>query len=288
VRFYPPLDSVGIPLIAAGVLVLLVAETLRPLRRRVQSRMRRMAINSGVAAVALVVIRLALIPAVVAVAASGQAHRVGIAWRLPVPWWLRDAIAFLLIDYTMYLWHRANHVFPFLWRFHNVHHTDRDLDVTTAMRFHFGELLLSVFVRSAQVLIAGAGWVLALVYEIVLELETDFHHSNLKLPIRFERLLNRLIVTPRMHGIHHSIVKRETDSNFSNMLPLWDRFHRALRLNIPQHEITIGVPYYRDPRELGLVSLLVMPFRKQRRGWRLPDGSVPDRVEPPDASALVE
>jgi sterol desaturase/sphingolipid hydroxylase (fatty acid hydroxylase superfamily) len=154
---------------------------------------------------------------------------------------------------------------PFLWRFHHVHHTDLDLDVSTAFRFHFGEMLLSVAARTLQVVIVGASPVAALVYEIVLEASTEFHHSNSRLPLRLERVLGWFIMTPRAHGIHHSIVAQETNSNYSNFLILWDRLHRTLRLNVRQAEIVVGVPDYRDPSELGLVSLLLMPFRRQRQ-----------------------
>jgi len=178
---------------------------------------------------------------------------------------LATILAILLLDYTMYFWHWLNHRVPFFWRFHHVHHTDLDLDVSTAFRFHFGEMLFSVAVRAVQVVIVGASPAAALIYEIVLEASTEFHHSNLRLPLRFERVLSWFIITPRAHGIHHSIVSRETNSNFSNFLVLWDRLHRTLRLNVRQHEIIIGVPDYRDARELGLVSLLLMPFRRQRQ-----------------------
>jgi sterol desaturase/sphingolipid hydroxylase (fatty acid hydroxylase superfamily) len=212
------------------------------------------------------------------VAYRTQQSQWGLVNLLPVPPLARSLIAFLLLDYTVYVWHWLNHRVPFLWRFHNVHHTDLDLDVSTAFRFHFGELLLSVFYRSAQVELIGVGPVLALVYEVVMEGATEFHHSNWRLPLRLERALNWVVVTPRMHGIHHSIVERETNSNWSVIFSWCDRLHRTVRLDIPQEAITIGVPAYRDPRELTLFSLLAMPFRRQRPTWRLPNGAHPDRV----------
>lgn len=150
-----------------------------------------------------------------------------------------------MLDYGNYLWHLLNHYVPFLWRFHNVHHIDLDLDVTTAIRFHYGEIVLSVFSRGAIILILGASPLLILVYEIFFEAATNFHHSNLRLPYHWEKLITKFIVTPRMHGIHYSIVKRETDSNFSVIFSFWDRIHQTLRLNIPSHAINIGVPAYR-------------------------------------------
>lgn len=277
--FQPILDQYGAPIVIGLFLLLLAGEIWRPLRRRVQSHLKRLLTNVAVAASAAVVIRLALIPVVVLVAHWSREHQFGLVYLLPIPTEPRAVIAFLLLDYTMYFWHWLNHRVPMLWRFHNVHHTDLDLDVSTAFRFHFGELALSVGVRSIQVALIGAGPILALVYEIALEASTEFHHSNLRLPAKLERLLNYLIVTPRMHGIHHSIVRRETDSNFSNMFCFWDRIHRTIRLNIHQDDVVIGVPDYRDSRELTFFSLLTMPFRRQRTAWRLPDGTQPERVD---------
>jgi sterol desaturase/sphingolipid hydroxylase (fatty acid hydroxylase superfamily) len=168
------------------------------------------------------------------------------------------------MDYTLYVWHVLTHRVPFLWRFHVVHHADLDLSATTALRFHFAEMLLSVPWRAAQVLLLGIGprtlscWQKATLAEIV------FHHSNLRLPVRVERHLVRLIVTPRMHGIHHSTVREETDSNWSSGLTVWDWLHGTLLLDVPQQDIDIGVPAWRDPKELTLPTLAAMPFREQR------------------------
>jgi sterol desaturase/sphingolipid hydroxylase (fatty acid hydroxylase superfamily) len=262
--FYPPFDHLGPPIVFGLLLLLIILESWRPLRRRVRTRFDRHPTNFAVAGVGFLVIRLALIPVVVFVAAWAHTRGFGLVKLLPAPGWLQAAVAFLLLDYTMYAWHRLNHRVPALWRFHNVHHTDLDLDVTTALRFHFGELVMSIAVRSAQVALVGAGPVLVLVYEIALEAATEFHHSNLRLPIGLERVLNVLFVTPRMHGIHHSVLRGETDSNYSNMFSFWDRLHRTARLNVPQEAITVGVPAYRDPAELTFFGLLLMPFRRQR------------------------
>ena len=151
-----------------------------------------------------------------------------------------------------------------MWRFHIVHHTDLDLDVTTAIRFHFGELIGSVFFRGAAVVLIGVSPLTALIYEILFEAATQFHHSNIKLPFRFEKTLNKIFVTPRMHGIHHSMVKRETDSNYSIIFSFWDRIHKTVRLNIPQNEIVTGVPSYADETELTIGQLLKLPFTKIR------------------------
>ena len=262
---YPILDKVGAPLLIVGFVALLFIERRWPLRQRVDRWLRRLLINLMVAGPSFLILRLLLIPVVVAAATWAEARDFGLLRLIEIPTALATITAILLLDYTMYFWHWLNHRVPVLWRFHHVHHTDLDLDVSTAFRFHFGEMLLSVGARTIQVVIVGASPMAALIYEIVLEASTEFHHSNLRLPLRAERVLSWFIMTPRAHGIHHSIVAQETNSNYSNFLILWDRLHRTLRLNVRQQDIIVGVPDYRDARELGLVSLLLMPFRRQRQ-----------------------
>lgn len=176
------------------------------------------------------------------------------------------------------MWHRLNHRIPFLWRFHNVHHTDLDMDVTPAIRFHFGEIFFSIFFRSAVIIILGASVTNVLLYEIFFQAVTAFHHSNLKLPQKLENKLVKVIVTPRMHGIHHSIYKRETDSNYATIFSFWDKIHNTKILSIPQRKITIGVPGWRNSRELNVINLLKIPFHKQRE-WKFSDGKKPIKRE---------
>ncbi len=239
------------------------------------------------AGLAALVMRGAVLPAVLVVAGWIERHEVGLAPMTPVPDVARAALAFVLMDYTTYLWHRLNHVVPFLWRFHRVHHTDLALDVSTAFRFHVGELSLSVGARALQITLIGVGPTVALVWETVELAATAFHHSNLRLPIGVERALNRVLVTPRMHGIHHSIVEAETNSNWSVLFSWWDRVHRTVRLNVPQEAIAIGLPAYRDPTELRFVRLLAMPFAPARAAWMLPSGRHPERRVAGDPGQLA-
>ncbi len=178
------------------------------------------------------------------------------------------------MDLAFYYWHRANHKVPVLWRFHNVHHIDPDLDVSTSFRFHFGEIALSAIFRIIQILIIGITPAVYFIYEICFTANTIFQHSNIKLPISFERILNKIIVTPRMHAIHHSQFRTETDSNYSTVFSWWDRLHKSIRLNIPHKDIVIGVPGYYKPGDSNFGNLLLLPFKKQRDYWKKPDGSV--------------
>jgi sterol desaturase/sphingolipid hydroxylase (fatty acid hydroxylase superfamily) len=262
-------------------------ERHRPLRRRTQPTRDRVATNGALAVVATVVLRGALVPVVLAVAGWVERDAIGLMPNVPLPGAASALLAVVLLDYTTYLWHRLNHVAPVLWRFHRVHHTDLDLDVSTAFRFHFGELLLSVGMRVLQIALIGVGPVLALCWEAAELVATMLHHANLRLPLGLERALNRVLVTPRMHGIHHSYVEGETSSNWSVMFSWWDRAHGTARLNVPQDAITIGLPAFRDPAELRLLPLLKLPFVAQRPTWILPSGGRPGRIVHADPRRLA-
>ena len=181
------------------------------------------------------------------------------------------------MDIAFYYWHVPNHRIPLLWRFHNVHHIDPDLDVSTAFRFHAGEVALSAGFRLVQIAVIGVSPLTFAIYELVFQANTLFHHSNVHLPLRVERLLNKILVTPRMHGIHHSEVWRENNSKYSVVFPWWDRLHHTLRLNIPQSRIVIGIPGYAAGADNKLGRALLMPFERQRNYWRRPDGTAAER-----------
>ena len=275
---FPKFDKVGMPLLGIAAAILFVAESKRQLRRRTRPKIERLLENGSVAAAALPALRLLLLPGMYAAARQASRYEFGLLRWLGLPRWARNVAGFLLLDYTNYLWHVLLHKSDLLWRFHNVHHSDLDLDLSTAWRFHIGENVASLPYRGAAIALIGVPAPLVLFYEVIFEGAAAFHHSNLRLPYQVERRLCQVIVTPRMHGIHHSIVARETNSNFSVIFSWWDRLHQSLRLNVPQEEITIGVPAYRDPQEQTPARLFMLPFERQRP-WQLPDGSVPEREE---------
>jgi sterol desaturase/sphingolipid hydroxylase (fatty acid hydroxylase superfamily) len=267
-RKIPAWMSAPLVLGAFGALVWL--ERRRPLRRAVESKPRREARNLAVAAVSAAALQITERPVVERLTAMVERRRWGLLKRARLPQWLEVTLAVLLLDYTLYLWHVLTHRAPLLWRFHVAHHVDLDLDASTALRFHFAELVLSVPWRAAQILILGISPLSFSVWQTFLFLNIMFHHSNVRLPVHVERPLNRLFVTPRMHGIHHSMAREETDSNWSSGLTLWDWLHGTLRLNVPQEEITIGVPAFRQPEEVTLAKILLMPFDEERAIWILP------------------
>jgi sterol desaturase/sphingolipid hydroxylase (fatty acid hydroxylase superfamily) len=260
--------------------LLVILEALKPLRRPKRARPRRWLVNLAVTALSFGVGVALVRPVALAAAAWAQSRGFGFFHWLALPFWVQILLGFLWMDATFYYWHRLNHVHPLLWRFHNVHHVDPDLDVTTSFRFHFGETFYSTLFRLAQVSLVGITPVIYLAYEIVFNLATMFHHSNVALPIDLERRLNKVVVTPRMHGIHHSVVGRETNSNYSVIFSWWDRLNRSIRLNVPQGQVVIGVPGYLIPQDNGLRSLLLLPFQKQRAYWRWPSGKASSRQAP--------
>ena len=280
----PLLDYLGSPIFVAIFALLLFLQWKWPLRPAHFSVLRRMVRNLGFSVPAFVLLRLLLIPLPLAHTLWAQRNGIGLLNWIRLPPVVAVIVAFLVMDWAYYWWHWANHRLPFFWRFHNVHHTDLDLDVTTAARFHFGEILLSVPYRLLLVVLLGVPPLIYLGFEIVFESATMFHHSNWRLSLGLERLLNHVIVTPRMHGIHHSIVERETESNWGTIFCWWDKIHGSLRRDISQAEITIGVAAFRDEHELTVGRLLTLPFKGQRP-WRLPSGDVPER-EPRPASEL--
>ena len=258
--------------VALGIaaLGLLFAERKRPLRRNTQVEPGRSIANLTLGAVSMAMVALVETPLTRPLAARAVRQRKGLAQILPVSSWVRDAAAVLLMDYTIYLWHVATHKVPLLWRFHLVHHVDLDLDTTTGLRFHAVDMAISAPFRAAQVALIGVSPRALKIWQSWFFFSVLFHHSNLRLPERFERLLARFVTTPRMHGIHHSAVRGETDSNWSSGFAFWDHLHRTFRLDVPQQEIAIGVPAYRDPAALGVLASLALPFGQERDAWSAP------------------
>jgi sterol desaturase/sphingolipid hydroxylase (fatty acid hydroxylase superfamily) len=266
--------------ITVGVIGLLLwAERRRALRKPVARRTGRPATNLMMAGITTATTHVAMTPVVRPLTALVARRRIGLAQRLPLPEWIRDALAVVLLDYTLYWWHVVEHRVPWLYRFHQVHHADLDLDVTTAARFHFGEFIASVPWRAGQIILIGVTPRTLTFWQRLTMASVLFHHSNVRLPIRLERWLSLFVTTPRLHGIHHSIVAEEQNSNWSSGLTAWDRLHGTYRANVPQAEITVGVPAYREPEDVTLSKSLAMPLHELPQ-WRLPDGTVPEHAPP--------
>ena len=274
---------ITVPLIVGAIVLLVWRERRRPLRRDTEPRTRRQVRNLALAGLAALATILVETPLIQPLTFAVERNHWGLLGRLALPLWVEIAASLVLMDYTLYVWHVLMHRAPFLWRFHAVHHVDLDLDTSTALRFHFGELLVSVPWRAAQVVLIGLSPFTFSVWQLSFALCVLFHHSNVELPLNFERLLNRLLVTPRMHGIHHSKVLGETNSNWSSGLTVWDWLHGTLRLNVLQQSITIGVPALRNPESVTFGKIVAMPFLHQPEYW--PPSHNDDRRDSNEGSA---
>jgi sterol desaturase/sphingolipid hydroxylase (fatty acid hydroxylase superfamily) len=249
----------------AGVfLVMALWEVLAPRRPWAVGRSLRWPSNLGMVVVDAVAVRLLIPTAAVGVALIASAHGFGLFHLLGWPGWLAGLFGFVVLDLVIYGQHVVFHHVPWLWRLHRMHHADLDIDVTTGVRFHPVEILLSMLIKIAIVALFGipAGAVVA--FEVVLNATSMFNHSNVAMPIWLDRVVRLIVVTPDMHRVHHSAVKMETDSNFGFNLPWWDRLFGTYRpAPAAGHDgITIGLPIFRAPRELRLDRLLTQPFRQ--------------------------
>ncbi len=265
------LKMIALP-VAVGVIVWL--ENRRPLRKQVESKAVRTSRNLlmvGTASAAMILVEQ---PVINRLTKFVEKHNFGLLKLFKLPRSVEIALAVILLDYTLYLWHVAAHKVPFLWRFHLVHHVDLDLDASTAYRFHFGEILISVAWRAMQILLIGASPEAVKLWQAIMLPAVLFHHSNVKLPADFEEKLSHFFITPRLHGIHHSAVQEETDSNWSTILSIWDRFHGTIKTDIPQEKIIIGVRAFQNPQDVELGQLIKLPFEKQKPSWKLTNGQI--------------
>ena len=212
------------------------------------------------------VVRIVIPTSAVGFAVLAESRGWGLLNHVPWPVWLEVALAVVLLDLAIYGQHVLFHFVPVLWRFHRMHHADLDVDVTTGTRFHPIEVFLSFGIKFAVIVSIGASPLSVLIFEILLNATSLFNHSNLRFPALIEPLVRLFVVTPDMHRVHHSIVNRETNSNFGFNLPWWDWLFRTYRPQ-PQagHDsMTMGIDRFRDPKELRLDRMLTQPFRDDK------------------------
>ncbi len=243
--------------------VMAVWELLAPKRALAQSKAVRWYANLGIVILNTVIARIVfpLAPVVVAVIAAERGW--GVFNIAGVPPGLAIVAAVVILDFAIYLQHVMVHAVPMLWRLHRMHHADLDFDVTTGARFHPVEIILSVAIKMAVIVLIGAAPVAVLIFEVVLNATAMFNHSNVNLPLGLDRVLRLFVVTPDMHRVHHSELPHETNSNFGFNLPWWDRLFGTYRDQPGNgHEgMTIGLDVFREPGELHLHKMLVQPFR---------------------------
>jgi len=247
-----------------GVLVAMAAwELLAPRRDLTVGKPLRWLSNLGLVAFNSLLVRLVAPLGVVGAALLAHEHGWGLFNNTPVPYWLVVVICIVVFDLAVYLQHVMFHAVPLFWRLHMVHHADLDFDVTTGLRFHTIEILLSLGIKAAVALFLGPPVLAVIVFEVLLNATSMFNHGNVRMPVQLDRLLRWVVVTPEMHRVHHSVVVNETNSNFGFNLPWWDYLLGTYRDQPAEgHEgMTIGLSQFRDERQAErLHTMLVLPF----------------------------
>ena len=238
-------------------------EFLAPRRAWAFGRRRRWPSNLGVVVLDVALLRVLFPTLAVGLALQAESRGWGLLNAVALPGWLSLLVSVVALDLAIYLQHVLFHAVPALWRVHRMHHADLDFDVTTGVRFHPIEIALSMLIKFAVVAGLGAPALGVLVFEVLLNATSMFNHGNVRIPPRLERALRWIVVTPEMHRVHHSILVRETNSNFGFNLPWWDRVFGTYReAPAAGHErMTIGIEQFRDARELRLDRMLLQPFR---------------------------
>jgi len=258
-------------------------ETGWPRRERAHSRGMRWPNNLGLVALNSALVRIALPVSALGVARVAEEEGWGLLHQLSVPVWVALPLGVLLLDLAIYLQHILFHAVPALWRLHRVHHADLDFDLTTGSRFHPIEILLSMGIKMGVVAALGASALAVLLFEILLSGTALFNHANARLPAAADRRARWFVVTPDMHRVHHSVLSRETNSNFGFSFPWWDRLFGTYRAQ-PAHghtAMTIGIQQFRSARDLRLDRMLLQPFVRRIDAYPI---AQPEETEPRPAT----
>jgi sterol desaturase/sphingolipid hydroxylase (fatty acid hydroxylase superfamily) len=266
---YEPLIRLGS---FAGIFAAMALwELLAPRRRQAIGRSRRWPSNLGIVALDTLLVRLVFPVAAVGVALLAETRGWGLFRVLPAPAPLAVIASVILLDLAIYFQHVLFHAVPVLWRLHRMHHADLEFDVSTGARFHPFEIVLSMVIKLGVVAALGAPAAAVLIFEVLLNATSMFNHGNVRVPMQLDGVLRWVVVTPDMHRVHHSVVPRETNSNFGFNLPWWDRLFGTYRAQpAAGHEgMTIGIEQFREPRELRLDRMLMQPFRDDDRSYAL-------------------
>ena len=257
-----------------GIFVVLATlELVVPRRTQAIRRARRWPNNLGVVIVNTLLLRILFPTTAVGLALVAEARGFGLLNVIRLPDWFALVVSVLVLDLAIYLQHVLFHAVPALWRLHRMHHADLEFDVTTGLRFHPIEIVLSMLIKFAVVAAIGAPALSVLIFEVLLNATSMFNHTNVRIPTWVDRVLRWLVVTPDMHRVHHSILARETNSNFGFNLPWWDRLFGTYKAQpaAGHEEMTIGVEQFRDPLELRLDRMLAQPFRGDAGRYPLGD-----------------
>ncbi len=248
-----------------GFFLFLLFEYLKPYRQPSVAKTKRLLTNISLTLLNSIVLSLLFAAATINSALHVSANHLGMLNSFSLPFWQKVFLSIIFMDLVFYVWHLLNHKIPLMWRLHRVHHSDLNMDVSTASRFHIGELAISSCMKIGLIYLIGADVVSVILFETLLGLTAQFQHSSIRVPIWVERIFWLLFVPPSMHRIHHSVVIRERNTNYGTILSVWDRVLGTLLKDVDQEGIVIGLGPYRKAEELGLRSLLVMPFTSSIR-----------------------
>ncbi len=256
-----------------GILIVMaIWEYIAPRRVLTVSKTVRWVNNIGLVFLNSFIVRLVFPILAVGIASFAQQNGWGIFNYYTVPFWVAALVSIIAMDFIIYLQHVMVHAIPALWRLHRVHHADLDFDVTTGARFHPLEIILSMLIKFATIIVLGAPVIAVVLFEIILNVTAMFNHSNVKLPLTLDRLLRLILVTPDMHRVHHSVEDHEANSNFGFSLPWWDRLFGTYRdqPDAGHENMTIGIHNIRDIKQVAwLPGMLMIPFKEKVTGYAI-------------------
>lgn len=244
-----------------GVAIFLLCEQRFSYREPTVSRPVRWFANLPLSIVNGLIYHFLYTSSILGLALAVQEKKLGLLNSVPLPEWLAIVAGVLILDFFIYIWHLLTHQLPFLWRFHRVHHSDLNMDVTTGNRFHLGEFLATGLIRLAVIYTFGISLTAYVIFEILVNIAVQFHHSSIKVPSWFEKWWVILFVPPFLHRIHHSVKFKEHNSNYGVIFSFWDRMFGSLQTEVEQETIVIGTRTNREIAELGFWQLLLMPLK---------------------------
>ncbi len=258
-------STIRMLIFVGGIIFFLIIELIVPYRASSVSKVKRWANNLSLAFFNSLILHLVFSTTIITTAHYVTNNKLGVMNLVQMsglPHCLRILLIIVVLDFVLYIWHVLNHLIPLFWRFHRVHHSDLNMDVSTATRFHIGELAISAVIKIALIFFVGPAITTVIIYECAVVFCAQFHHSSLKVPKWLEYVLWILFVPPSMHRIHHSVIRKEMDSNYGTIFSVWDRIVGTLVTRVDQSKIRIGIGAYQDTAKLNLHNLMVMPFTK--------------------------
>jgi sterol desaturase/sphingolipid hydroxylase (fatty acid hydroxylase superfamily) len=257
------IDLANLQIIVAGIIlaILWTLEAVIPFLPNRRERVKHSARNITIGAFNAVILAVLYAPILFRLTAWTETNDFGLLRLFDLPLWASVISAVLLQDAWMYAWHRANHRFLFLWRFHKVHHSDPEMDASTAVRFHTGEILISAVLRLGIIAVLGLSLWQVLLYDLLIIPIILFHHSNVQFPEKLDKYYRALFASPAMHRIHHSPERIETDSNYSTVFSFWDRLARSFRLRKNAVELKYGLGEFTGTETERFSVLAMMPFQ---------------------------